>query len=102
MANKERLQKIDTDLQTLINKANALKPSAEGKFTIGSREYTFRIGMTWAEFVDSGYNVNNYFYEDMGSICKEGGEDLNYSDSLEHVNADDTIIVNGQYQWEDM
>ncbi|MBO5701375.1 MAG: hypothetical protein J6S71_02945 [Clostridia bacterium] len=101
MTNKERLQKIDSDLQTLINKANALKPSAEGKFTIGSREYTFRIGMTWLDFVNSAYNKDN-FYEDMGCIYSEDGDDLNDGESFDYIDSSETIVVNGQYTWDDM
>lgn len=66
-------------------------------------EYKFEAGMTWAEFVESEYNVDNYFSidDEDGSVMHLTHDDLVYvynTGTLIHPIATDKIINGGVYK----
>lgn len=73
-------------------------------FTIGEEgsgettTYTFESGMTWAEWVVSGYNTDGYKRTDDDTyIYTADGKQIYYNGTA--VETDDTIVENGVYVW---
>lgn len=55
---KPELDSIEAKIADLNAIFDDLNVSDEGIFYINGTEYTFKLGMTWSEFVSSSYNTN--------------------------------------------
>ena len=73
-------------------------------FSIESNTYNFDNGMTWHEWINSDYNIDDYSINNTGSIINSSGVEIYYSDLSDitlnfhiKVNQDDIIIANNNY-----
>ena len=64
-------------------------------FTIYGNTYQAVAGMTWAEWCDSQYNTNGYYYED-GFVNAENQDIVGYADG-QRVLPSDVIVANADY-----
>jgi hypothetical protein len=72
-------------------------------FTIDGTEYQAEEGMTWVEWCNSDYNVNNYEYDEWGIYWNNGGSStlvlFNSTDAV--VDISDIILPTGTYIFSD-
>ena len=71
-------------------------------FTIDGTEYQAEEGMTWEEWCNSDYNVNNYEYDEWGVYCKGVASYLSlFYSNEEIVGVSDIIISTHAYFFSD-
>lgn len=72
-------------------------------FTIDGTEYQAEEGMTWVEWCNSDYNVNNYVYDEWGIYWDNGGPSILmlYYSSGGVVGISDIILPIGTYIFSD-